>query len=174
MKSSPLTIKATQKRVTNSRVVAGGVSKKTIKAPGNTLTSPYLKKMKRYLKQGAKSTLLSPVFHTTFKIGVLMIVVSGVMYASYHYIGRSFANEIIVSQSEIIARASKLTALPQENPEEIVRVQDPETLRKQNSFYKDVKEGDYILMYTNLAVIFDLRNNSIIAVKRKDETVPRF
>jgi hypothetical protein len=96
------------------------------------------------------------------------------MYTSYRVIGKSFANEVVVSQSEIIARVAKLTPVPQEDPEEIVRVQDPEILKKQNSFYNDVKEGDYILMYPNLAVIYDLRSNSIVAVKRNETGLPKF
>ena len=88
------------------------------------------------------------------------------LYGSYLYIGKTFANEVVVSQSEIVARVAKLTSLPAEEPYEIVRVQDEEDLRKQNPFYKDVKEGQYILIYKNIAVIYDLRNNSIIGIKR--------
>jgi hypothetical protein len=50
--------------------------------------------------------------------------------------------------------------------EALVRVQDEETLRKQNTFYKDVREGEYILIYKNLAIIYDLRNNIVVGVKR--------
>jgi hypothetical protein len=110
--------------------------------------------------------LLSPVFHSTFRIVAASIVAMAVLYISYLYIGKTFANEVVVSQSEIVSRVSKLTALPPGDPDEVVRVQDEETLKKQNSFYQDVKEGDYILMYKNTAVIYDLRNDLIVAIKR--------
>ena len=132
-----------------------------------SLVSPYSKKLKRFAKQGIKSLLLSPVFHRTFKMLVTVGVVTSMLYGSYLYISKTFANEIVVSQSEIISRVGKLISLPSENPFEIVRVQDEEDLRKQNEFYKDVKEGDYILMYKNLAVIYDLRTNTIVASKQK-------
>ena len=146
-------------------------SKKTttslkVLSPTRTKNVSYGKKMKRYAKNGVRSILLSPVFHGTFKIVGTTVLVVGMLYGSYIYIGKTFANEIVVSQSEIVARVGKLTSLPQETPYEIVRVQDEEDLRKQNPFYKDVKEGDYILMYNNLAVIYDLRNNTIVAIKR--------
>lgn len=128
--------------------------------------SPYGKKLKRYVKQGVKSLLLSPVFHRSFKIVATVVVASGMLYGSYLYIGKTFANEVVISQSEIVARVAKLTSLPREEPYEIVRVQDEEDLRKQNPFYKDVKEGQYILIYKNLAVIYDLRNNVIVGIKR--------
>lgn len=131
------------------------------------IVSPYSKKLKRFAKQGIKSLLLSPVFHRTFKMLITVGVVTSMLYGSYLYISKTFANEIVVSQSEIISRVGKLISLPSENPFEIVRVQDEEDLRKQNEFYKDVKEGDYILMYKNLAVIYDLRTNTIVASKQK-------
>lgn len=110
--------------------------------------------------------LLSPVFHSTFKIVATTVIATSMLYASYLYIGKTFANEVVVSQSEIVARVGKLTSLPNEDPYEIVRVQDEEDLRKQNPFYKDVREGQYILVYKNLAVIYDLRNNTIVGIKR--------
>jgi hypothetical protein len=130
------------------------------------IASPYVKKLKRYAKQGARAMLLSPVFHSTFKIVATTVIATSMLYASYLYIGKTFANEVVVSQSEIVARVGKLTSLPNEDPYEIVRVQDEEDLRKQNPFYKDVREGQYILVYKNLAVIYDLRNNTIVGIKR--------
>lgn len=157
----------------SKRTVSSGVRKKTTEKEAvftsrikRTTTSPYIKKIKRYAKQGVKSLLLSPVFHSSFKIIAVTTVVTGMLYASYLYIGKTFANEIVISQSEIVSRVGKLTSLPQEDPYEIVRVQDEEDLRKQNPFYKDVKEGQYILIYKNIAVIYDLRNNVIIGIKR--------
>lgn len=150
-----------------------GISKNTVKKASQNLSvaknknvSPYFKKIKRYAKQGIKRTLVSPVFHSSFKIVITAVVVTSMLYGSYLYIGKTFANEIVVSQSEIVARVGKLMSLPTEDPYEIVRVQDEEDLRKQNLFYKDIKEGDYILIYKNLAVIYDLRNNRIMGIKR--------
>jgi hypothetical protein len=128
--------------------------------------SPYFKRIKRSVKQGAKAVLLSPVFHSAFRVIATVFVSSLLIYSSYFFIGKTFANEVVISQSEIIARVGVLTSLPQEAPYEIVRVQDEEALRKQNLFYKDINEGDYILIYKNLAVIYDLRNNTIKGIKR--------
>ena len=130
--------------------------------------SSFGKKVKRYAKQGVKSMLLSRKFHTTFKVLVGVVVCSSLLYASYRFIGKTFANEVVVSQSEIISRVAKLTPLPSGEPYEIVRVQDGEDLKKQNPFYQDIKEGDYILMYKEMAVIYDLRNNTIVNMKKSD------
>lgn len=150
--------------VSQSRTAKG--VKKIPSKTSKKIASPYSKKFKRYAKQGVKSLLLSPTFHSAFKILSVAFVSFGLLYASYFFIGKTFANEVVVSQSEIIARVSKLTLLPSETPYEVVRVQDETDLRKQNPFYKDIKEGDYILIYRDLAVIYDLRDNTIVGIKR--------
>jgi hypothetical protein len=128
--------------------------------------SPLSRTLSRYTKRGARAMLLSPVFHSAVRVVSAVAIVSLLAYASYFFIGKTFANEVVVSQSEIIARVSKLTMLPPEAPYDVVRVQDGEELRKQNPFYKDIKEGDYILMYRDMAVIYDLRNNVVKGVRR--------
>lgn len=64
-----------------------------------------------------------------------------------------------------MARVAKHTPLPEGEPEAVVRVQDPESLKKQNNLYENVKEGDYIVIYPTLAVVYDLRNDHIVALK---------
>jgi ribosomal protein S2 len=186
MKSSAVSQKQSQKNVqkqtlsmSSSLLLGYSLTKNVTKTVSHKPQAPYLtgkhsKKFKRYVKQGIKTALVSPLFHTACKVVVVIALVAGSVYVSYRFIGKTFANEVIVSQSEIVARVVKLTAVPQEGPEEIVRVQDPEVLKKQNEFYKNVKEGDYILMYQNLAIIYDLRSNRIVAIKRKEITAPKF
>ena len=170
MREPPLTYQKKSKILQ----VALGLQKKQKRSLGtakvfsgaSTKISPYAKKIKRFAKLGIKSLLLSPRFHSACKVVTTVAVIVIVLYGSYLYIGKLFANEVIVSQSEIISRVGKLVLLPNEDPYEIVRVQDQNDLRKQNPFYQDVEEGDYILMYKNLAVVYDLQNNVIVALKR--------
>lgn len=152
----------------NSRTPLTGVKKvqKKVVRPGTL--SRTLRVSKRYGKQTLRAMLLSHTFHTTFKVIVGLGISYAALHGAYLYIGKSFADDVVVSQSEIIARVAKLTEVPLETPEDIVRVQNPDDLRKQNNFYENVKEGDYIVMYPKLAVIYDLRNNSIVAVKKTD------
>lgn len=123
---------------------------------------------KRYGKRTLRDLLLSKTFHTTFKVFIGLLVSFSALYGAYALIGNTFANDVVVSKSEILARAAKHMELPAGNPDAVVRVQDPSTLKKENAFYENVKEGDYIIMYTNLAIIYDLRNDSIVGLKRSD------
>ncbi|MDB5260007.1 MAG: hypothetical protein JWN37_238 [Candidatus Nomurabacteria bacterium] len=123
---------------------------------------------KRFGKQTLRDILLSKTFHSSFKVLIGLLISGTALYGAYAFIGNTFANDIIVSKSEILARVGKHTDLPQDLPEAVVRVQDPDILKKQQAFYENVKEGDYIIIYPKLAVIYDLRNDSIIALKRTE------
>jgi len=167
MRLSPLTQQKKAKILKTARDIHKNTQvKKTFLSGLRKKSSSRSNIISRYTKRGVKSLLLSPTFHSIFKITATACIVIGMLYGSYLYINKTFANEVVVSQSEIIARVGKLTLLPPEAPYEIVRVQDEEDLKKQNEFYKDVKEGDYILMYKKVAIIYDLRNNAIVAIKR--------
>lgn len=120
---------------------------------------------KRYGKQTLRDLLLSKTFHGTFKVLVAVLISSSALYGAYAFIGNAVANDIVLSKSEILARVAKHTELPPGEPEAVVRVQDPETLKRQNSLYENVKEGDYIVIYPTLAVVYDLRNDHIVALK---------
>ena len=128
-----------------------------------------LKSIKNNTKYGLRNVLLSKIFHRFFKIFVIVTVFSALLYGGYLYINSSVENNVVVSKSEIIARVGKLTPIPTDQPQAVVRVEDAETLKKQNSFYENVKNGDYIIMYPTLAIIYDLLNNNIVSVKKIDK-----
>lgn len=129
-------------------------------------TSRAKKSIIRIGKKGLRAILLSRAFHVGFKILFIATVSCSALYGTYAFIGNTVSKDVVVSKAEIVIRVAKHTSLPDVKPDAVVRVQDPDTLKKQNPFYANVKEGDYVLMYPSLAVIYDLRNDSIIAIKQ--------
>lgn len=122
--------------------------------------------LSRYTRIGLRNMLLSRLFNLSIKTGLVGMITFSALYGAYALIGTNVAKDVIVSKSEIINRVGTLTELPKSAPEAVVRVGDPTTLRKQNAFYDGIKEGDYIVVYPSLAVIYDLRNNVIVGLKR--------
>lgn len=135
-------------------------------AAKSTVVSKVKRSAKKKTKMMVKSLLLSKTFHKAFNVTAIGLLVFFASYIAYTNFTGTFKDEVVVSKSEIVDRVSKLTTLPNETPDDVVRVQDPETLKKQNTFYENVKEGDYIVMYSKMAVIYDLRNNVIVSEKR--------
>jgi len=148
------------------------VTKTTKSVVKRTRASSVSKSVKNYGKKSLRAVLLSHTFHTGFRAIIISILVLAPFYGVYAYIGKTVANEIVISKSQILERVATHTILPVGNPEAVVRVQDAESLKRQNSFYDQVKSGDYIIMYKSLAIIYDLRSDQILAIKNITETVP--
>lgn len=126
-----------------------------------------LSRVKRYGKQTLRDILLSHTFHRGFKVILGLLITASAFYGAYALIGDSIASDVVVSESEILARVGKHTQLPEGKPEAIVRVEDGEDLKTQAAFYREtnVKEGDYIIIYSTLAIVYDLRNDYIVALR---------
>jgi hypothetical protein len=167
-----LSVKSSKQNITQKDLAKNSSVKKVKKSIVKKTKSSHISKMthstKRYGKQILRDILLSKVFHVFFKVSAGIVIFYLVSHMVYSHFSEGIANDIVVSKSEIIDRISKLTTLPNEAPDAIVRVEDSETLKKQNDFYVNVKSGDYIVMYPKLAVIYDLRNNTIVALKKSE------
>ena len=151
-------------RTINRRPLKKRIASRTRRTPLSRIAH----NTKRYGKQTLRDLLLSKTFGNSFKILIGCMIAGSALYGSYAFIGNTFANDVIVSKSEILSMVAKHTELPSEEPDAVVRVQDAPTLQKQNEFYANVKEGDYIIMYPQLAIVYDLRNDSIVALKRTE------
>lgn len=132
-----------------------------------------LRRSSRYSKKVAKfflnmcDLIMKEIF--TFKktlMGICLVLLVTLLFVfGKDMISTTLAKTVVVSEGEIIRRVSLHTALPQEAPTSIVRVKDAETLRTQHIFYKDIKEGDYIIIYTNRVIIYDLRTDTVLGEK---------
>lgn len=122
-------------------------------------------------KKSLRSILLSSTLHKDVRLAIIGALIFAPFYGAYAYIGKTVANEVVISKSQILERVATHTNLPAGNPEAVVRVQDAESLKSQNSFYNNIKSGDYIIMYKSLAVIYDLRNDQVLATKNINEIV---
>lgn len=148
-----------------SSVRKSSLSIKTKHASGRGTVSRAARSVKRYGKQTLRDILLSKTFHTGFKVMIGLLITGSAFYGAYAFIEKSLVNDVVVSESEILERVGKHILLPQGAPEAIVRVQDPETLKQQAPLYENVKEGDYIVIFPTLAVVYDLRNDHIVAMR---------
>lgn len=121
--------------------------------------------VKNKTKKLIRSVLLLKSFQYVVSILFFISLISSVAYGAYALVGSSVAEDVIVSKSEIVKRVTKFIVLPEGEPQAVVRVEDAESLKKQNGFYEGVKEGDYILVYQKVAIIYDLRNDAIVGLK---------
>ena len=96
-----------------------------------------------------------------FAFCVVLAISFGALY-SYKYVQAKMDESNLFSDTYILEKVGSLTALPKgELPIKIVRVDDPDSLRKENQFYAKVKEGDYIIAYPKFIIIYDAIHNEI-------------
>lgn len=89
--------------------------------------------------------------------------------ASYKFVQAKIEEDSLFSDQDILRRAGAHFALPDEKPLLLVRVENPEKLRAENPFYKDVKEGDYIIAFSRVFIIYDAVHDEIEAVKESNK-----
>ncbi len=104
-------------------------------------------------------------YKKTLVISSLILIFSFLGLFGRDMISTTLAKTVVVSESEILRRVATHTEIPKEAPTSIVRVKDAETLRTQHMFYKDIKEGDYIIVYPTRVIIYDLRDDTLIGEK---------
>lgn len=66
-----------------------------------------------------------------------------------------------LSNSDVLSRLGSHIILPKDDPKKIIRISNIDTLREQNNFYKGLEEGDFIIIYTKKAYIYDSRHDII-------------
>lgn len=98
---------------------------------------------------------------------LFLATLGGLIYSQYElYKLKDPTYQQKVAESEmqkIVSKVSKLILLPEENPQ-IVIVQDVDKLRPLQPFFKDAENGDYVLVYQNLALIYSPTKNKLINV----------
>ncbi len=80
---------------------------------------------------------------------------------SYHYVQAKMNETDSFSDTYILEKVSRHMSLPSGKPLSLVRVEDPARLQKENPFYATIKEGDYIIAYPRLFIIYDAVHDEI-------------
>jgi len=100
---------------------------------------------------------------------LLAFILSASVLVSYKYVQAKMEETSSFSDKFILEKVSKHIVLPKEVPLSLVRVEDADKLRLEHPFYKDVKEGDYIIAYTKLFIIYDAMHDEVRAMKESSK-----
>lgn len=68
----------------------------------------------------------------------------------------------VFSREEVLDKISGHITLPKEAINIFVKIKNPEELRKISSIYENVEEGDYLIAYKNLAVVYNADSDKLI------------
>ena len=100
-----------------------------------------------------------------FVIAALIFFASLSLIVSFRYVQAKLAEADTFSDVYILEKVGAKIVLPDRSPLSLVRVEDAEKLKKEHAFYKEVKEGHYIIAYPRLFVIYDAVHDEVIGIK---------
>ena len=105
-------------------------------------------------------------FSKLFKLVFVCIAFISILFVSVYAIflnNRTSAESI--NQATVLEHLSKNLVLPQEEVNSVMRVSNAKELSSQEEFYKDVKNGDYIIIFDKLVLIYDFDKSLIKNIK---------
>lgn len=105
----------------------------------------------KFLKLGFISIAFLFIFSITFYIVLL----------------NNKTNAESLNQETVLKQLSKSIILPQEEIEDFQRISNAKDLANQEEFYKDAKNGDYIIVYHSMALIYNFDEKLIKNIKTK-------
>jgi|JI8StandDraft_1071087.scaffolds.fasta_scaffold10925_3 hypothetical protein len=108
-------------------------------------------------KKGAKGLVVLVI------VALIIAAVGGFLYYQYY---NSDAQKTAREQKEVenvIKGVSKIMMLPSTTSPAIVRIDDPATLASQQAFFSTAEQGDYLILFLDVAkaVIYSQKNNII-------------
>lgn len=113
----------------------------------------------------------NPFFKSFFFIILLVVVLGIIAYFVFGNNSSSTNNSANTSTStvsaegaRVLAQLSKIMVLPEGTNPVIASVTNANVLKSQQAFFADVKNGDWVIIYPGLAIIFDAKANIITKV----------
>ena len=102
--------------------------------------------------------LLRLIFVSSTSIFILFIILYGVIKSNR-------TNAESITQDTVISQLSKTINLPENDLVSIMRVPDAKTLSNQDNLYKNVKNGDYIIVFKSMVLVYDFDSRFIKDIK---------
>lgn len=100
---------------------------------------------------------------------LLAIGTSGYLYYRYNQATSDPQGQLEQKNStetkEVLDSLGRILLLPTDKQPTVAKVEDVDKLKKSNeTFYKDVTKGDYLVLYTDRAIIYRKTENKIINI----------
>lgn len=111
-----------------------------------------------------KRLSFSKIVKTAFLSIAFIFIVVGALYG---IITTNKTNAESVSQEMVLERLGEQLVLPSEEPLNVVRVSNAKELKEQDEFYEAIKNGDYIIVYDNLSLIYNFDQKLIKKIKTR-------
>lgn len=108
-------------------------------------------------------------FKKLSKVTVLLFVIVFIFLILLISIFKNkFSNSNSITQQSVLVQLKEEINLPDNDPNSFMRISDASSLSSQDIFYKDAKNGEYIIVYDSLALVYDFDDKKIINIRTKN------
>lgn len=100
-----------------------------------------------------------------FKIIIILAVVLAAVSVTFYFLNRTGYINLPPTDEQILAQLKTIILLPDDVTPTMAVVMDAPTLIKQQpDFFANVKNGDRLIIYPDLVILYDYNSNKIIKV----------
>ena len=105
-------------------------------------------------------------FFKILKLGFISIAFLSILSITFYVIMlNNRTNAESLNQGSVLKQLSENLVLPKEEVEDFQRISNAKELANQEDFFKDAKNGDYIIVYHSMALIYDFDKKLIKNIK---------
>ena len=109
----------------------------------------------------ARRMRISP--YKIFRLLLILGLIVSAIYTGYKWYDNNY-NNTEPSNSEVIQKISSKMLLPNTDPSMMVKVKNAAELKSVDKFYKDVADNDYVIIYSDLAIIYRPSTDKLVQV----------
>lgn len=109
----------------------------------------------------ARRMRISP--YKIFRLLLILGLIVSAIYMGYKWYDNNY-NNTEPSNSEVIQKISSKMLLPNTDPSMMVKVKNAAELKSVDKFYKDVADNDYVIIYSDLAIIYRPSTDKLVQV----------
>ena len=117
------------------------------------------------LNTGRKRSKSKILLLASLTLVVIFASVAGFFFWKWQSLRSNTSVEAEVASARVLTKVGKIYALPQDEKPTVAQIQDKNKLKDQ-SFFDNAQNGDYLIMYTNakLALLYREKDNRLINV----------
>lgn len=105
-----------------------------------------------------------------FIVAVFLLIVG--IFSGVDYMKKNVLESSSFSDEYILKKLGTHINLPPEYPISLVRVEDSEALKRELPLQTKLKNGDYIIVYPKLYIIYDAQHDTVVFTKESQREMP--
>lgn len=97
---------------------------------------------------------------------ILLVAITAIVVYAVSMMARAgmdyYGENVTPSNYSLLNKIGEQVKLPKEEIKMFLKVKNPDSLKGESDFYKDIQKDNYVVIYPSLAIIYDANQNKVI------------